>query len=66
MKKVVHLISNAHIDPMWQWDWEEGAGCALSTFRVAAELSEKFDGYIFNHNEALLYKWVEEYEPELF
>lgn len=64
--KTVHLISNAHIDPMWQWDWGEGAASALSTYRVAAQLSEEFDRYVFNHNEALLYKWVEEYEPELF
>ena len=24
MKKL-HLISNAHLDPIWQWEWEEGA-----------------------------------------
>jgi len=65
MKKI-YMISNAHIDPMWQWEWEEGAAAAVSTFRAAADFCEEYDGYIFNHNEALLYKWVEEYEPELF
>ena len=25
-----------------------------------------FDGFVFNHNEALLYEWVEEFEPALF
>jgi len=65
MKKL-HLISNAHIDPVWQWEWEEGAAMAISTFRTAADLCEQFDGFIFNHNEAKLYMWVEEYEPELF
>ena len=65
MKKL-HLISNAHIDPVWQWEWEEGAAEAISTFRTAADLCEQFDGFIFNHNEAKLYMWVEEYEPELF
>lgn len=64
--KTIHLICNAHIDPMWQWKWEEGAAVALSTFRCAASFCEENDGFIFNHNEALLYKWVEEYEPELF
>jgi len=61
-----HLICNAHLDPVWLWEWEEGAAEAISTFRVAAELCEIFDGFIFNHNEVTLYKWVEEYEPELF
>jgi len=62
----LHLLCNAHIDPVWQWEWEEGAAAALSTFRVAVELCEEFDGFVFNHNEAILYRWVEEYEPALF
>ncbi|RED54405.1 glycoside hydrolase family 38 C-terminal domain-containing protein [Cohnella lupini] len=62
----LHLISNAHLDPVWQWEWEEGAAAAVSTFRAAAEFCREYDGYVFNHNEALLYKWIEEYEPSLF
>ena len=62
----IHLVSNAHLDPVWLWEWEEGAGEALSTFRQAAEFCEKHQGYVFCHNEAVLYKWVEEYEPALF
>lgn len=65
MRKL-HLISNAHLDPVWQWEWEEGAAAAVSTFRAAATFCETVEGYIFNHNEALLYKWIEEYEPSLF
>lgn len=64
--KTMHLVCNAHLDPVWQWPWEEGAAAAISTFRVAADLCESFDGFVFNHNEAILYRWVEEYEPALF
>lgn len=64
MKKV-HLICNAHLDPIWQWEWEEGAAAALSTFRCAADLADEFD-YIFCHNEVTLYQYVEEYAPALF
>ena len=46
--KEVHLICNAHIDPIWQWDWPEGVSAALATFRSAADLFEKHD-YIFCH-----------------
>ena len=63
--KRLHLICNAHIDPIWLWEWEEGASSALSTFRSAVNLAEQFD-YIFCHNEVTLYKWVEEYDPALF
>ena len=61
----IHLICNAHIDPIWQWDIQEGISAVLSTFNSAANLAEKHD-YIFCHNEALIYKYVEEYAPELF
>lgn len=62
----LHLLCNAHIDPVWLWRKNEGLAEALSTFRVAADFCENYDGFIFNHNEALLYQWVEEYDPELF
>lgn len=64
--KNLHLLCNAHIDPVWLWQRNEGIAAALSTFRTAADLCEEYDGFVFNHNEALLYEWVEEYEPELF
>ena len=65
-KRRIHLVSNAHLDPVWLWEWQEGAGEALSTFRQAAEFCEKHEGFVFCHNEAVLYQWVEEYEPALF
>jgi len=64
-QRQLHLICNAHLDPVWLWEWEEGAAEAMSTFRIAADLCEEFDGFIFNHNEAFLYQWIEEYEPTL-
>ena len=66
MSKKIHLVCNAHLDPVWQWEWEEGAAETLSTFRIAADFCDEYDGFVFCHNEALLYKWIEEYDPELF
>lgn len=66
MSRSIHLICNAHLDPVWLWEWEEGAAAAISTFRTAADLCEETGTYIFNHNEVILYRWVELYEPELF
>jgi alpha-mannosidase len=54
------------MDPVWQWEWEEGAAAAIATFRTAADLVEEYDTFVFNHNEVILYEWVEEYEPKLF
>ena len=64
--KRIHLLCNAHLDPVWLWGREEGIAEAISTFRVAAKFCEEYDGFIFNHNESVLYEWVEEHEPELF
>ncbi|MBP3392381.1 MAG: alpha-mannosidase [Clostridia bacterium] len=63
--RIIHLICNAHIDPIWQWDWPEGASATLSTFYSAVKLCREFD-YVFCHNEVTVYKYVEEYAPELF
>jgi alpha-mannosidase len=65
-KRVIHLVCNAHLDPVWQWTWEDGLTETLSTFRVAADFCDEHAGFVFNHNEALLYHWVETYEPALF
>ncbi len=64
--KNLHLVCNAHIDPVWLWEIEEGIAETLSTFRIAADFCDKYEGFVFNHNEAILYKWVEEYDKELF
>ncbi len=62
----VHLICNAHLDPVWQWRWTEGAAEAIATFRNAALLLREHKRLILNHNEAVLYRWVEKYDPCLF
>ncbi|MBR5472561.1 MAG: alpha-mannosidase [Clostridia bacterium] len=66
MAKKVYIVCNAHLDPIWQWEWEEGAAEALSTFRIAADFCEQYEDYIFCHNEVLLYDWIEQFDPELF
>ena len=63
--KELHLICNAHLDPVWQWDWNEGATAALATFYSAVEIADEYD-YVFCHNEALLYEFIENYDPKLF
>src|SRR5204863_1164110 len=39
---------------------------SVSTFRTAVDLLDEFPEFIFNHNESLVYEWVEEYDPPLF
>ena len=63
--KTIHLICNAHIDPVWQWTWDEGISSVISTFKSACDLAVEYD-YIFCHGESLLYETVEKNAPDLF
>ena len=64
MKKI-HLICNAHLDPIWQWTWDEGVSAVISTFKSAVDLAKDYD-YVFCHGESLLYEVIEKNAPELF
>ena len=64
--RTVHLICNSHLDPVWLWEWPEGAGEALSLARTVCDLCDEFDGFVFNRNEAQFYEWIEECDPGLF
>lgn len=65
-KPTIHLICNAHLDPVWQWQWEEGCAETLSTFRNAVNILKEDKDLIFNHNEAMLYRWILKFDPSLF
>jgi len=60
------MVCQAHVDPVWLWAWEDGLTEAISTFRIACDFCERVKGFVFCHNEAILYRWVEEHDPDLF
>ena len=62
----IHLIGNAHIDPVWLWRWQEGYAEVKATFRSALDRMNEFPEFIFTCACALYYKWVEESEPDMF
>ncbi|MEE1011327.1 MAG: glycoside hydrolase family 38 C-terminal domain-containing protein, partial [Acutalibacteraceae bacterium] len=66
MNNKIHIIGNAHLDPIWLWRWQEGCGEVLQTFRCAVERIKQYKGFVFTCSSASYYKWVEEIDPELF
>jgi alpha-mannosidase len=62
----LHLIGNAHIDPVWLWRWTEGYQETRATFRSALDRLGEFPEFIFTASQAAVYQWVAEAEPELF
>ena len=57
---LVHMIGNAHIDPVWLWPWQAGADEALATMSSAADRCDEYPEFIFTRGEAWLYQQVGE------
>jgi alpha-mannosidase len=62
----VHLIGNAHIDPVWLWRWPEGFAETKATFRSALDRMKETPGYVFTCSAAAVYEWVEENDLAMF
>ncbi|MCQ2399897.1 MAG: alpha-mannosidase, partial [Clostridia bacterium] len=65
MKKT-YLIGNAHIDPAWLWEWEEGYSEVWATFRSALDRMNEYPDYKFTSACAIYYKWIEDSDPDMF
>ena len=65
-KPEVHLIGNAHLDPIWLWRWQEGCGEVLQTFRSALDRLNEYPDFVFTCSSAAYYRWVEEIDPDMF
>lgn len=61
-----HLIANSHLDPVWLWDWREGLNEALITVRAVLDLMDENKSLTYIRGESLLYRHIEETEPETF
>lgn len=57
MKKLTfHLIGNAHLDPVWLWDWREGLNEGLITCRTILNLMDEFEELTFIRGESAIYQ----------
>jgi alpha-mannosidase len=65
-KKVLHMIGNAHLDPVWLWRWPEGYEAARATFESALDRMDEEPEFIFTSSQAAVYQWVERGDPALF
>ena len=63
---ILFMIGNAHIDPMWIWDWDEGMHEVLQTFRAAVERLDEDPDLRFTASSASYYRWVMDTAPDLF
>ncbi len=64
--RTLHMIGNAHLDPVWLWPWQEGYQEARATFRSAIDRMDEYPDFVFTCDQIVLLSWVEEQDPELF
>lgn len=62
----VHLIFNAHLDPIWLWPWTSGLDAALATCRSACDRLDAHPDLTFNLGDTWVLEQVERCDPPLF
>lgn len=62
----VHLVFNAHIDPVWLWPWQSGLDTVVATCRSACDLLDEEADVHFTQGEAWAYLQIERTDPRLF
>lgn len=61
----LHMIGNAHIDPVWLWQWQEGFQEVLATFRSGLDRMQEDDDFRFTASSAAFFTWVARVDPEM-
>ena len=65
-KLTIHVVSHAHIDPVWMWRKPEGIDEALATVRSACDRLREYPEMTYIQGEAWIYEQIERLDPELF
>jgi alpha-mannosidase len=65
-KLTIHVVSHAHIDPVWMWRKPEGIDEALATCRSARDRLLEYPEMTYIQGEAWIYEQIEKLDPELF
>lgn len=61
----VHIVANAHLDPVWLWPWQAGLDEVLATCRTMCDLLDEHPDAIFSAGEAWRYQQLAEVDPAL-
>jgi alpha-mannosidase len=65
-ERLLQMVGNAHIDPVWLWQWPEGLAEVRATFRSALDRMTEYPEFIFTAGSAAYYEWVERTDPAMF
>ncbi len=63
---ILHLVGNAHLDPVWLWDWREGLNEGIGTCRAILDLMDEDADVTFIRGESAVYEHIESHDPATF
>ncbi len=63
---VAECVGHTHIDVAWLWDLYQTRHKAVRSFATMLKLMEQYPEFKFMSSQAVLYKMVQQDEPELF
>jgi len=64
--RTVHIVFNAHLDPVWLWPWTAGVDECLNTCHTMCNTLDRHPDIIFTRGEAWVYEQVRRHDPALF
>jgi alpha-mannosidase len=64
--RTVHIVFNAHIDPVWLWPWTAGVDETLNTCYTMCNTLDRHPDIVFTRGEAWVYEQVRRHDPALF
>lgn len=62
----VHMIANAHLDPVWLWSWQAGVDEALATAHTTVRVLKEYPDLFFTRSDVWFHKIIEELNHSLF
>jgi alpha-mannosidase len=64
--RTVHIILNAHLDPIWLWSWRDGLDEVLNTSHTICNLLDRHSDIVYTRGEAWVYEQIRKLDPALF
>ena len=63
---IVKCIGHTHIDIAWLWTYAQTKEKVQRSFSTVLNLMKQYPEYKFTSSQAVLYKYIKDYAPELF
>ena len=64
--KKIYCVGNAHLDPLWLWQWPEGSCEAKATIRSALDRMKEYPDFKFCCAAGVVFEWIEKFDPDMF